>query len=447
MSKLTTYKIRIKEFIFYDSPYFKFILAWGGICAAKLLLILKKEGLAFSILGTAHRAKLSNSASTYIERLMHDVIHASGNTDSASRLKQLISNYPYDMSVAGNLTRYTEDPKKLLRGNILVLKSPNTNEKGVLYLYYSYIYPLFLRLFDVKEIEESYHIVVEPSWTGYCDLNLLCLTTLKHDVVVGSIEPYDSNFIKNIESNLTTAEFSGNTWVDPNKFHPLDNCDKEYDVIYIASWGTYKRHWAFFQALNKLKQQGKILKVVLVGYSIDLTSKDIQALANECGVLDQITIFENINAEKVNELLNKSKINLLWSRREGVNRAIIEGMAANVPCVVRAGFNYGHNYHYINEKTGQFADEQSLPLVLMEMLDNLARFSPRAYVVDKMTPEVSTQTINKKLKEVSNRQGQNWTQDIVVRESTLGGLTYKDSNDWQRFENDYVYLESKIKRA
>lgn len=435
---------RLKEWLLFDSKISRFTLAWTCIAASKLLLAARKEELAFKLLSMTHRANLTPSSTRHVESLIFHVIHATDEDTASGRLKQLIINYPLAMPTPSNLQRYIENPVTLLRGNILVLKSPGQNEKGAIYLYYSYIYPLFMRLFDTSEIEKKYHIVVEPSWSGYCDLNLLCLTALKSKVVVGSIEPYDSRFINNIGSNLTTAEFSGNTWVDSEKFFPIENMQKEFDLIYIASWGSYKRHWALFKAIKKLKQQGRVLKVVLVGYAIDLTSDKIRSLASSMGILDQITIFENIDASKVNELLNKSKINILWSRKEGVNRAIIEGMMANVPCIVRKGFNYGHAYHYINPKTGRFSSEEDLPQTLIEMLGNLDSFSPRAYVLDKMTPEVSTQKISEKLKEIATLEGLNWTQDIAVRTSSLSGLDYKIKENWQRFEPDFLFLEKQI---
>jgi glycosyltransferase involved in cell wall biosynthesis len=447
MTKLEIQIARLKEWLLFDSSIARFALAWACIAGSRLLLATGKEELAFKLLAMTHRANLAASATRHIESLIFRVMHTADRSTPPGRLKQLITNYPFAMPIPSNLQRYVESPATLLRGNILVLKSPSQNEKGAIYLYYSYIYPLFMRLFDTSEIEKKYHIVVEPSWSGYCDLNLLCLTALKSKVVVGSIEPYDSQFIANIDSNLTTAEFSGNTWVDSEKFFPIENTQKEYDLIYIASWGSYKRHWALFKALKRLRQQGKALKVVLVGYKIDLTSDKIRGLASSMGILDQITIFENIDAGKVNELLNKSRINILWSRKEGVNRAIIEGMMANVPCIVRKGFNYGHAYHYINPKTGRFSSEEDLPQTLIDMLGNLESFSPRAYVIDKMTPDVSTQKISEKLKEIAQLEGLNWTQDIAVRTSSLSGLDYKIRDNWQRFEPDFLFLEKQVPSA
>ena len=59
-------------------------------------------------------------------------------------------------------------------------------------------------------------------------------------------------------------------------------------------------------------------------------------------------------------LLARSKIHVLWSRRECANRAIIEAMLADVPVIVREGLTFGYPYPYINEHTGRFVPERDL---------------------------------------------------------------------------------------
>lgn len=438
---------KIKEYLIYENKFSKFSIAWIAIVCAEMLVFMRKYDKAFSIMGAIHRANLSDSASIYISNVIRKALNSVGKSVSVKGIREVIENYPENWIVPDNLSRYIESPTSLLRGNILVLKSSSENEKGVIYLYYSYIYPLFLRLFDVNEIEKKYYIVIEPSWTGYCDINILCMTRLKNPVVVGSIEPYDSKFVNDLDKNLIAAEFSGNTWIDPRKFFPIPGAVKKYDLIYIASWGSYKRHWALFKALQKLKSEGYSLRVALVGYAIDLTKNDIERLARESDIFSSISIFENVNQETINELLNESKVNLLWSRREGVNRAIIEGMAADIPCIIRKGFNYGHNYHYVNNKTGIFSDDRDLCKNILKMLENTEKYSPRAYIKDRMTPEFSTSVINNVLKNIAERNGEQWSRGIVIRDSNLNGLTYRDASNWDRFEPDYLYLEQHIKDA
>ena len=97
------------------------------------------------------------------------------------------------------------------------------------------------------------------------------------------------------------------------------------------------------------------MKAILVGYPMGQTKDDVCERAKYYGVFDQLEIHESITSEEVNTHFSRAKVNVLWSRREGWNRAIIEGMFAGVPCVLRKGHNYGFRYPYINANTGCYS--------------------------------------------------------------------------------------------
>ena len=103
------------------------------------------------------------------------------------------------------------------------------------------------------------------------------------------------------------------------------------------------------------------------------------------GCADQIEIYDDIPQQQVNEVVNRARVSLLWSRREGVNRAIIESMFAGVPCVLRDGFNYGYKYPYINERTACFTSETDLPQTLLSAIRDHDRYAPREWVAANMS--------------------------------------------------------------
>src|SRR5437879_9782962 len=117
-------------------------------------------------------------------------------------------------------------------------------------------------------------------------------------------------------------------------------------------------------------------------------------LARDMYVHKHVEIYEWISPEEVNQQLNRAKVNLVWSRKEGVNRAIIEGMFAGVPCILREGFNYGYHYPYINSQTGCFSSERHLPEQLLWMIRNYHQFSPRQWVMANMTCQHATKIIS-----------------------------------------------------
>ena len=124
----------------------------------------------------------------------------------------------------------------------------------------------------------------------------------------------------------------------------------------------------------------------------------------------------------VNEQLNRAKVNVMWSRREGVIRAIIEGMFAGVPCIVRDGFNYGYRYPYVNEATGVFSTEADLPDVILQMLSRSEHMSPRDWVMDHMSCERSTRILEDVIRAEAVRQGERWSEGLAVRVCRLSSL-------------------------
>ena len=103
--------------------------------------------------------------------------------------------------------------------------------------------------------------------------------------------------------------------------------------------------------------------------------------------------------QEVNRHLNRAKVNVLWSRREGFNRAIIEAMFAGVPCILRQGINYGHHYDYINPSTGRFSTEKDLPRNLSEMIESYSSYALRDWVMKNMSCQRGTEILNECIRE------------------------------------------------
>lgn len=442
--RVTLFKRQLREWLFFDSPISKACIGIAGLVIGSVQLALGRRQSGVETLSRTHRADVLPIADRLIERLFRLAL-AGGTGRFATEIRTALREYPDQVVETPQTARFFESPRRLLNGCIIVLKSPSDNERGVIYLYYSYVYALFMRFFDAPAIAERYHLVVEPSWSGFCEQNILALSALRKPIFVGSIEPRDTAFLRAVGGNFVPVAIGGNTWVDPTVFTKLPDVRKEYDIVVISGWAPYKRHWAFFRALREMKRTGRHPRVALVGYAIEATRAAIVDEARYFGVDTLIEIHERLTPVQVNLVLNRSKVNLLWSRREGVNRGIIEGMAADVPCVVRQGFNYGHHYPYINDQTGCFATEAELPRVLARMIDEHASFAPRAWMLSRMTPDASTAVLHTAVKAVATERGETWTRDVAVKVSTLDGLAYWHPEDRQRFDADYQFLESTIR--
>lgn len=417
------------------------LVAWTGAAAALCLYLLRRDRAAVDLLTALHRTGYSPALNRLVERFLRGPEPARDRpAGRAARLRLVYASYAADLQSTPAIEPFYQEPARLLGSHVVVLKSPGDNERGVLVVDYTFSFRLFARFFDIEAIARRYHIVLEPSWTAYCSADLLCYAGLPCPVFVQSTEPRDTEFLRAIHANLVPVPVSGNWWVDHRMLQPLPGAKKDIDVIMVAGWAGYKRHGHFFDALRRLKTQGRTPKVLLIGYPAGKSRDDIWTQAHYCGVARQLELHEWLPPDKVNEQLNRARVQVLWSRKEGFNRALIEGFFAGVPCILRQGHNYGHLYPYINRQTGCFAGERDLPEKLAFMIDHADSFSPREWALSHMSCHQATQVLNDAVKQSAVSRGERWTRDIVTKTVTLHGMKYWDDDAAVAFEPDYRFI-------
>jgi glycosyltransferase involved in cell wall biosynthesis len=437
--------LQIKEYLVFDSLICRKLIAALGIVTGVVFSAFRQTSKAFSIFAKIHRAAYSDWASKFVEwwvsvRIRNDFPVNQG-------LLQVCNAHLDQLSEAPATRRFHADPLRLLGTRVLVLKSPAVNEKGVVLIDYTFAFALFAKSFDVERIAQQYYFVLEPSWSGYCDLDILYYTKFNFPVFVQAPEPKDAALLQNIKCNLVPLPVGDNWWVDHRIYRPVAGVSKDVDVVMVGSWGSYKRHFRFFAALAGLRSKGERLKAVMVGYPGGYTREDIYRHARHYGVHDQVEFHEHLPPEEVNLQYNRAKVNLVWSRREGCNRSSVEGMFAGVPCIFRDGFNYGHQYDHVNTQTGCYASERDLPNRMLWLTKNPQQFCPRAWVLENMSCQRATAILNEAIRRVAIRAGENWTRDLVVKVTYVGAMRYWDEDDAQRFRMDYDFLRSLNRRV
>jgi glycosyltransferase involved in cell wall biosynthesis len=436
LSKLTDYLIG-------ETRFLRAILAAINVITGCLLWMFGRKVSAFERLGKSHGCGYSSLIAAGVAKWVHRVLLDRDKPDSA--FSELCLHFLVSYTEQDAVRRWSMEPKLLLKSRILVVKTPSCNEKGVIILDYSYVFPLFMQRFNVARIAEQYHLVLEPSWTGFCTLEILSYATLRYPVFIQASEPRDATFIDSLKTNLVTVPIAANWWVDYRIAKPDPGIQKEVDLIMVAAWAGFKRHWSFFECLSRMRRRNRRLTVTLVGYPQEYTMADIAAMATAFGVRDQIELHEWLNPSEVAKQLNRAKALVLWSRREGFNRAIIEAMLTDIPVIIRQDFNYGYKYPYINELTGAYATEKTFEKVVDNVFADLKRFSPRAWIMKHMTCHHATQILQQRIREVSSMHGETWTRDLVVKTTHLNQQAYWNESDDQQFDADYAYLASCIR--
>ncbi|MFZ0927656.1 MAG: glycosyltransferase [Syntrophobacteraceae bacterium] len=361
------------------------------------------------------------------------------------QISKMYEHYVSNVRYNSVTSRFRDDPGKMLVSAIMVLKSPTEHERGVIITNYNHYFSVIQKLFDIHGISKKYYVVLEASYSGYCSEDVLCYTLIREPVFVLAPEPRDAIFLNKLNSNLIPVPLGANWWVDYRVFKPIDTGKKEYDIIMVGSWAPLKRHASLFSALKKLRSKNIKLKTCLIGYPMGYTLEDIRSIAKDFGVDDQIEYHEWVTPEEVNYHLNRSKVNVLWSRFEGSNRAIIEGMFAGVPCILRRGITYGHKYDYINAKTGCYADDSDLHHVMLSMVESFDHFRPREWVLENMTCHKAVDILGQTIGEKALGAGEDWNGGLAAKVNSLHGMQYWDVSHYDKFSADYEYLRSKIR--
>lgn len=431
---------RIKEAIRYDANSIK-ILVLPFIYLADWFYSKKSSTEYLSFLSSIFRLAWPGTYTLVLAAIQRRFIDPKSNRLHFEIFEEMLNNIE-DLQ---RYKKFLDHPEKMLDGIITVMAPHQGKHKGVIVIAYSYYFLIFLKTFDFRKIEKDYHIVLEPSWNGLCDQAILSFSYLQNPVFVMAYEERDFNFLQDINTNIVPLKLSANWWIDPEVFNhggPSEN--RDIDIIMIAAWAKFKRHEMFFKTLKILKNRNKNYNVTLVGYPNDLTQDDIKKMARRYDVLDMLTFYEWIPATDVAKLVGRAKVNIIWSRFEGLNRAIIEGMFCDTPCIIRDGFNFGMKYPYINDKTGRYADESNLHQTIQFIIENGQTFRPRDYILKHHNCYIATQHLAKAIKKYD---ADFELESLRPKTSELNGMKYLNEKDYAQMSHDYSYLAQSIKTA
>lgn len=298
-------------------------------------------------------------------------------------------------------------PKRVIK-----MKEPSAGERGALVISFD-VFGQMAAFYDLRAIMRDYHLILEPSWSGYCVADVMQFVNYpEFQIIVQAAEKLDFDFLKRINTNLIPIDIGASNWVDDRAFCDL-NLDKDYDCIMVSHFGDLKRHYHLFDALRRIDDPG--FRVCLVGEPWGGRSRnDLEDLARYYGVLSNLDIYQQISAEEVNRLLNRAKVNILLSRKEGANRSIFEGLFANVPGIVLAT-NCGVNKTYINEHTGKLITDSELAEALLWFRSHYRSLNPRKWALENISCQVSTRRLDGMLKEIARDSNEPWTRPLVPK--------------------------------
>ncbi len=324
---------------------------------------------------------------------------------------------------------------------LLVLKAPKSDERGVLFVMFSELLSAIAAQLDVRRLLDDYTLVLEPSWSGYFDRDLLYYTQFDDPIFVLSGEAGDFTFLERLDSNLVPIPLGPCDWVDPSIAEPYLGQPKEFDLVMNSHWGPSKRHHVLFRSLTELDPT---YRVALIGGPWEGgTRVDIERLAEHFGVRSQISFFERIPFEEVMNVTCRARCSVLLSLKEGSNRALSESMFCDVP-VISLDDHVGGIHKNIVEDTGRVVPEGRLARTIAEMARGENTFQPRAWALEHRSCLVSGKKLNRVLAESARERGQPWTQDLA-HHANSPDTEYLDVADRERLTDANEGLRAYLK--
>jgi hypothetical protein len=323
-------------------------------------------------------------------------------------------------------------PPKFLADRIIILKLPvfhssGKAEKGAILIKFTETFEPFLDNLKSELISKYFYIILEPSWAGYAIQPILRWTTPSlGKVLISCPEEDDRTFISTLQTNLIAIEPGASDWVDDRTFYKISSSKKVYDAIYVANYNPIKRIHRYFLALSRIGIAD--YKAALVCSSWGKHRRRILELADYYGISEKLDIFEDLSQQELNELLNKSKVNMLLSLKEGANKSIFEGFFSGTPAIVLKD-NIGVNKRYINSETGTLVHDREIEKSLLWFHESWQKFSPEIWAKNNISPLRSTEKINDILEKISREDGETWNYKIHPKTNSPELSYYENSTN------------------
>ena len=298
----------------------------------------------------------------------------------------------------------------------IVLKAPGGGgEKGLLLMTFEYNWArLLLGLTDEEMgwLDEHYDLVLSTSWspTDYAVL-ALALARTRSTLYVQSCNYGEIATLEGFHPRIKCLETLPCDWINPGLYEPKAATERTTDIVMVANWGEFKRHWELFRALARMPHE---LKVVLIGQPEPGRSKDfIRRLARQFGARQEIEILESLPIAEVARHQGQAKVSVILTRREGCCVAAVESLFAGCALAMREDAHVGP-VAYVNRETGQKLRPGRIHEDLMQLLEAAEGLQPALWARTHLAHEQSHAKLNGLLKADALQAGRPWTCDLAL---------------------------------
>jgi glycosyltransferase involved in cell wall biosynthesis len=294
----------------------------------------------------------------------------------------------------------------------IILKPPvSPAEKGVLYVTFEDQWLRLLRDDRARAVAERYDLVLGPTWSPPHDVPLLVATRLWPGPLYTLLSNLDdAPAMRRLADNLVPIPLLASSWVNPDAYREYLGAAKDYDVVMVANFAPYKRHWLFFQMLRGLPRRYRVLVL-----GVPLGRRTEQALRDEArdfGVHDRFELRTRLSDAALAEGLCRSRVSLIFSGQEGSCIAVAESLFADTPVGLFHDARVGSKA-FINANTGRLLTRRGMAEQVQEFIETSASYRPREWALANITCRHGHAVLNRHLRDDAQRRGLPWTRDLL----------------------------------
>lgn len=297
----------------------------------------------------------------------------------------------------------------------LIARAPDEDGKGVLFIWFEYDLLTLLSVRDLEKLLDSYIVVYAGSWSPPSYQPLWSFPyAYRHEFFAGLSHPEDVMRIRSLGFEVPILPLYMSSWLVPEDFHPVPRQERDVDIVMVANWAHFKRHWVLFDALKRMNCPD--LKIVLIGQpDSGRTVENVRQEAELYGVAGQIQFLNRLPVDEVWRWLARSRISLVFSKREGSCVVVGESMMADTPVGLLEGAGIG-SVEFINPKTGMLLREgKNLADDISTLLEKSKTMSARAWAVENISFQRAKTITTEKIKSVMKNNFKGELLDVCCR--------------------------------
>jgi glycosyltransferase involved in cell wall biosynthesis len=331
----------------------------------------------------------------------------------------------------------TVDSYTRLSRSILVKAPVSPNERGILIVSFETELEKLVLSPSFAEVERLYQVVFLPTWQpAYSRALFLLAARATRPYYVMPASEDDLSLGSLLGELCVPLPFQASSWVAGGCYS--DTPAKDIDILLLANFSKYKRHWRLFEALKDIPIS---TRVVIAGRPWGgRTADTLLREARAFGVEQRISIMQDLTDQEVACLLARARLFCALSHKEGSFIAVAEALMAGTPVAIFDNAIIGSK-SFVRPETGFRLDPNSaLGPQINDALSRAASLAPQKWARREIAAEIQVQRLTEEMRAVGKARGEWWSAPIAPFYCRNFIFDYLHVSDREAFAEHYRHL-------